>query len=80
MLFQQDGLTCHTARVTMDLVRGKLGEHSISLSGPVNWPSRSCDLTPLEYFLWFYVKAHGYANNPASIDALEGNIEALVHE
>ena len=37
-------------------------------------------LTPLEYFLWGYVKAHSYTDRPASIDALEGNIEAFIHE
>ena len=44
--FQQDGATCHTARLTMDLLRGEFGEHFISRSGPINWPPRSCDLTP----------------------------------
>ena len=36
MWFQQGGATCHTARVTMDLLRGEFGEHFISRSGPVN--------------------------------------------
>lgn len=27
------------------------GDNFITRSGPVNWPSRSCDLTPLDYFL-----------------------------
>ena len=36
--FQQDGATCHTACVTMDLLSGEFGEHLISLSGAVNWP------------------------------------------
>ena len=27
MWFQQDGATCHTARLTMDLLRGVFGEH-----------------------------------------------------
>ena len=58
----------HTARVTMDLLRGEFGEHFISYSGPVNWPPRSCDLTPLDYFLSGYVKAHVYTDKPASID------------
>ena len=36
MCFQQDGATCHTARITMDLLRGEFGEHFIS--EPFNWP------------------------------------------
>ena len=72
------GSTCHTARVTMDLLRSEFGEYFISLSGPVNWPSRSCDLTPLDYFWWCYVKAHVYTGKPPSIAALEDTIEAFI--
>ena len=67
MWLQQDGATCHTARVTMDLLRGEFAEHFISRSGPVNWQPRSCDLTPLDYFLWGYVKSHVYTDKPGSI-------------
>ena len=74
MWFQQDDATCHTARITMDLLRGAFGEYFILPSRPVNWPHRSCDLTCLDYFLWGYVKAHVYRDKPASIHALEDNI------
>ncbi|GFT21562.1 uncharacterized protein TNCV_2307811 [Trichonephila clavipes] len=49
--FQQDGATCHTARATIDLLKDTLGDRLISRFGPVNLPPRSCDLTPLDYFL-----------------------------
>ncbi|GFW48725.1 uncharacterized protein TNCV_4243061 [Trichonephila clavipes] len=49
--FQQDGATCHTARATIDLLKDSFGDHLTSRFGPVNWPPRSCDLTPLDYFL-----------------------------
>ncbi|GFT18994.1 hypothetical protein TNCV_3212281 [Trichonephila clavipes] len=49
--FQQDGATCHTARATIDLLKDTFGDRLISRFGPVNWPPRSCDLTPLHYFL-----------------------------
>ncbi|GFX62170.1 transposase [Trichonephila clavipes] len=50
MWFQQDGATCHTARATIDLLKDTFGDRLISRFGPVNWPPRSCDLTPLDYF------------------------------
>ncbi|GFU46678.1 uncharacterized protein TNCV_1546851 [Trichonephila clavipes] len=53
--FQQDNATCHTARATIDLLKDTFGDRLISRFGPVNWPPRSCDLTPLDYFLWGYV-------------------------
>ncbi|GFX88893.1 DUF4817 domain-containing protein [Trichonephila clavipes] len=35
--------------------------------------SRSCDLTPLDYFLWSYVKSLVYADKPQTLDHLEDN-------
>ncbi|GFV50825.1 DUF4817 domain-containing protein [Trichonephila clavipes] len=53
--FQQAGAACHTARATIDLLKDTFDDPLISRFGPVNWPPRSCDLTPLDYFLWVYV-------------------------
>ncbi|GFV71252.1 putative DD41D transposase [Trichonephila clavipes] len=72
--FQQDGATYHTARATIDLLKDTFGDHLISRLGLVNWPPRSCDLTPLDYFLWGYVKSLVYADNPQTLDHLEDNI------
>ncbi|GFX73936.1 uncharacterized protein TNCV_397471 [Trichonephila clavipes] len=69
--FQQDGATCHTARATIDLLKDTFGDRLISRFGPVNWPPRSCDLTPLDYFMWGYVKSLVYADKPQTLDHLE---------
>ncbi|GFV65855.1 putative DD41D transposase [Trichonephila clavipes] len=76
--FQQDGATCHTARATINLLKDTFGDRLISRFGPVNWPSRSCDLTPLDYFLWGYVKSLVYADKPQTLDHLEENIRVLL--
>ncbi|GFV04593.1 putative DD41D transposase [Trichonephila clavipes] len=76
--FQQDGATCHTARATIDLMKDTFGDRLISLFGPVNWPPRSCGLTPLDYFLWGYVKSLVYADKPQSLDNLEDNIRRVI--
>lgn len=80
MWFQQDGATSHTAHVTIDLLKSKFGERVISRNGPVNWPPRSCDLTPLDYFLWGYVKSLVYTNKPATLQELRANIEREIAE
>ncbi|GFW66190.1 putative LOC100569746 [Trichonephila clavipes] len=72
--FQKDGATCHTARATIDLLKDTFGDRLISRFGPVNWPPKSCDLTPLDYFLWGYVKSLVYADKPQTLDHLEDNI------
>ncbi|GFV50600.1 putative transposable element [Trichonephila clavipes] len=76
--FQQDGATCHTARATIDLLKDTFGDHLISSFGPVNWPPRSCDLTPLDFFLWGYVKSLVYADKPQTPDHLEDNIRRVI--
>ncbi|GFX86922.1 histone-lysine N-methyltransferase SETMAR [Trichonephila clavipes] len=76
--FQQDGATCHTARATIDLLKDTFGDHLISRFGPVNWPPRTYDLTPLDYFLWGYVKSLVYADKPQTLDHLEDNIRRVI--
>ncbi|GFV46280.1 transposable element Tc3 transposase [Trichonephila clavipes] len=76
--FQQDGATCHTARATIDLLKDTFGDRLISRFGPVNWPPRSCDLTPLDYFLWGYVKSLVYVDKPQTLDHLEDNIRRVI--
>ena len=63
--FQQDATTCHTAEATLDVLRRR---------ADVVWPPRSCDLTPLDYYLWGAVKDKCYADKPETIDALKNNI------
>ncbi|GFV77008.1 uncharacterized protein TNCV_690781 [Trichonephila clavipes] len=74
--FQQDGATCHTARATIDLLKDTFGDRLISRF--VNWPPRSCDLTPLDYFLWGYVKSLVYADKPQTLGHLEDNIRRVI--
>ncbi|GFX07498.1 putative LOC100569746 [Trichonephila clavipes] len=76
--FQQDGATCHTARATIDLLKDTFGDRLISRFGPVNCPPRSWDLTPLDYFLWGYVKSLVYADKPQTLDHLEDNIRRVI--
>ncbi|GFU06443.1 uncharacterized protein TNCV_1212221 [Trichonephila clavipes] len=76
--FQQDGATCHTARATIDLFKDTFGDCLISRFEPVNWPPRSCDLTPLDYFLWGYVKSLVYADKPQTLDHSEDNIRRVI--
>ncbi|GFT62185.1 retrovirus-related Pol polyprotein from transposon 412 [Trichonephila clavipes] len=76
--FQQDGATCHTSRATIDLLKDTFGDRLISRFGPVNWSPRPCDLTPLDYFLWGYVKSLVYEDKPQTLDHLEDNIHRVI--
>ncbi|GFW42775.1 hypothetical protein TNCV_473651 [Trichonephila clavipes] len=56
---------------TIDLLKDTFGDRLISRFGPVNWPPKSCDLTPLDYFLWGYVKSLVYADKPQTEKVIE---------
>ena len=51
MWFQQDDATCHTANETIQLPHETFLNRVLSRFGDQNWPPRSCDLTPLDFFL-----------------------------
>ncbi|GFV69900.1 transposable element Tc3 transposase [Trichonephila clavipes] len=76
--FQQDGATCHTARATDDLLKDTFGDRLISRFGPLNWLPRSCDLTPLDCFLWGYVKSLVYVDKLQTLDYLEDNVRRVI--
>ncbi|CAK1550166.1 unnamed protein product [Leptosia nina] len=69
-----DGATAHTARASMDLLRENLPQKLISRFGDIPWPPRSPDLTPMDFFLWGYLKERVYANNPRTVVDLKENI------
>ena len=45
-----------------------------------NWPPRSCDLTPLDFFLWGYLKSQVYVNKPTTTRALKEEIQRCINE
>ena len=75
--FQQDGATCQTAEATFDVLRPVFEDCIISRRTDIVWPPRSCNLTPLDYYLWGAVKDKCYADKP---DALKNNIREAIDE
>ena len=83
MWFQQmDGAMCHTPHAMMDILHERFEGMVISRGGHVNWPSRSCDLTPLDFFLWgrSYLKSQIYMNKSQTIDAFKVNITNAIQQ
>lgn len=80
MWLQQNGATCHTAHETIHLLEERFPDRIISRNSDVNWPPRSCDLTPCDFFLWGFVKSHVYANAPRTIPELKDEIQRVIDE
>ena len=70
----QDSATCYTAEATLDVLRPVFDDRIISRKADVVWPQRSCDMTPLDYYLW------GYVDKPETIDVLKDNIREAIGE
>lgn len=54
--YQHDGAPPHIVRPVRDQLTQLFGDNWIGRYGPHDWPARSPDLTPLDFFLWGYVK------------------------
>ena len=70
----------NTAEALLDVLRPVFEDRIISRRANVVWPPRSCDLTPLNYYLWGVVKDKCYTDKPEIIDALKDNIREAIGE
>ncbi|KAK2702960.1 hypothetical protein QYM36_018485 [Artemia franciscana] len=70
----QDGAPPHFAICLCDYLNQNFPERWIGRRGPVEWPNRSPDLSPLDYFLWGHLKSVVYQNRPRTLDDLKDAI------
>jgi hypothetical protein len=56
IIFQQDGAPPHWNTIVRDALEKHYPGRWIGRGGPISWPSRSPDISPLDFFLWGYVK------------------------
>ncbi|GBP39444.1 hypothetical protein EVAR_23795_1 [Eumeta japonica] len=59
-----------------DMLRNFLVPELQEFAGNINWPPRSPDLNPLDYFAWGYLKSKVYQNNPTNLTQLKQNIRS----
>ena len=71
---------CHTAEAIHGVLRPVFEDRIISRRADVIWPPRSCDLTPLDYYLWAAVKDKCYADKQKTTAALKDNIREAIGE
>jgi transposase len=78
--FQQDGAPAHYATIIRQHLDNVFPGHWIGRRGTIDWPARSPDLTPLDFFLWGYLKAEVYKTQPQSLDDLKHRIISECHK
>lgn len=77
LYFQHDGAPPHYSRVVREYLNDVFGERWIGRGGPIPWPPRSPDLTPLDFYLWGDVKRLVYEREDEyeNVDLLRAAIE-----
>lgn len=79
VIFQHDGAQAHFARTVRDFLDDKF-ETWIGRRGTIEWPARSPDLTPPDFFLWGYLKDKVYGRAPKTIPELKRAITEEFHD
>ena len=59
-----DGAPAHSSRCVLDWLQTTFPERLISIKTAFPWPANSPDLSPLEFYMWGYVKSQVFAANP----------------
>jgi hypothetical protein len=72
--FQQDGARIHTTWANLNFLMEFYDNRLISLNMPHEWPPRSCDLSPCDFFLWPYIKNSIFSAPVVDVDDLRQRI------
>ncbi|KAJ4446323.1 hypothetical protein ANN_13018 [Periplaneta americana] len=70
LALRQDGAP-HYAAPVRQYMNEAFPNRFVGRRGFVEWPARSPDLSPLDYFLWGYLKCKAFATKPADNDELK---------
>lgn len=77
--FQQDGAPVHNTRLVAEILEGMFQDRWIGNNGPFHWPARSPDLTPLDFYIWGYVKNKVYTEPVTTKDNMMGRVLGAFH-
>lgn len=66
IFFVHDGAPPHNTVIVNQLLHTYFEDRWIGTNGPFRWPPRSPDITPLDFFIWGYLKNEVY-RNPVTI-------------
>lgn len=72
--FQQDGAPPHNLRAVTDFLHAEFPQQWIGNRGVVQWPARSPDLSPLDFFLWGTLKNMVYKETVETVEELRVSI------
>jgi len=74
----QDGAPPNFSCFVTDVLNERFPDAWIDRGGPILWPPRSPDLSPLDFFLWGYIKNIVYAETVRNIQHLQDRITSAM--
>ena len=74
VIFQQDGAPPYWGLEVRQFLNETFSYRWIGRDGPILWPPRSPDITPLDFFLWGYVKDIVYRTKVRDVNDLQHRI------
>ena len=86
MTWQQDGASIHTSNESIRVLHDSgfgtrlfsQKNKSCKIQIEIEWPPRSPDLNPLDFFAWGYLKSKVYSPKPKTLDELKARIEEAI--
>lgn len=79
VIFQQDSAPPHNSQAVAGLLTQLFHDRWISTRGPVLWPPRSPDLTPLDFYFWGFLKNEIYKNRYENTNDLQESISNIIN-
>jgi len=79
MYFQHDGAPPHYTIRVRELLNELFPNRWLGRDGPVTWPPRSPDLTPLDYYLWGHMKTLVYETKVQSTSSYTYSFAVCVY-
>ena len=77
LYFMQDGASPHTTNQVMQFLEEKFQGRVISRKAEFEWPARSPDLNPLDFWFWGHCEAEVLRTQPTSLDDLKEEVETF---
>ena len=80
VVWMQDGAPPHIGSSVKRVLSQQFGDRVISRHFPFPWPPRSPDLTPMDFWLWGYLKSKVYQFRPQTASDLKDAIRTAIQE
>lgn len=80
MMWQQDGARVHRTQKVLTYLDGQFDDRMIAMDSYQghDWPARSPDCNPLDFFCWGYLKSKVFSPKPGSMEELKARIRQEV--